>query len=143
MTTVVYRDGVLAADRRSSFASTVATDSMKKVFRTPDKCLGGFAGSVKFFLPYKEWARGDRQEPAPKGDYVGILVHPDGSIVEYERGNPIVIERRAPFVAWGSGSTAALGALHAGADARTAVLIAQKVDKGSGGGVDTIKLSKD
>lgn len=143
MTTIVYAGGVLAADRRVTLGDTIVGDTYRKVFVTPDGFLGAWAGSVASGHAFAEWASGSRDTEPPRGQYSGILIGPKGKVYEFEEGRPMPNPRRAKFYTWGSGSPAALGALHAGADARKAVLIAQKIDSASGGGVDVVKLPKE
>jgi hypothetical protein len=143
VTTVVYSAGTLAADRRVTIGGSICGDSYRKVFTTPDGWLGAWAGGVAAGNEFEAWAKTDRKTKPPTGECIGILVTPKGRVVEYEDGLRIPNPRRSKFHAWGSGAPAALGALHAGADPRKAVLIAQKVDSASGGGVDVVSLPKD
>ena len=143
MTTVVYRDGVLAADRRITHGRYIDSDACNKLFRTPDGWIGAFCGGAAAGNAFGMWALGDRDKPAPKGNYTGILVSPKRTVYEFECGlplGPLPKPRKNFFYAWGSGGPSALGALHAGADAKKAVLIAQKVDSGSGGGADILTI---
>lgn len=140
MTTIVYRDGTLAADRRVSHGDSIVADTYRKVFETHDGWYGAWCGAVVDGHAFQIWADDLRDKPPPKGHYTGVLVSPKGVVHEFENGVILPRPRKKKFFAWGSGANTALGALHAGADARKAVLIAQKVDAFSGGGVDSIKI---
>lgn len=143
MTTVVYSNGVLAADRRITQGGEIVGDTYKKVFRTQDGWIGAWCGTVTDGYAFAEWAiNTTREDMPPRGDYVGILINPKGKVFEFEHGKPLPATRRRKFYTLGSGGTAALGALYAGASVKKAVQVAQKIDSASGGGVDVIELYK-
>ena len=143
MTTVVFYDGVLAADRRVTMSGEIVADAYRKVGVTHDDWLFAWCGKCADAMTFVEWAHGDRSDKPPKGDYCSLLISPNGKrVFEFEDGKILPKARKRKFFALGSGSTAALGALYAGATAKQAVLIAQKIDTSSGGGADTISISK-
>ena len=140
MTTIVLVGNTLAADRRVTIGDTVVGDNYKKVFKTPDGWIGAWAGSLADGHAFQAWACGDRDSMPPGGSYAGVLVDTRGRVYEFENGKPLPNPRKKKFMAWGSGTAAALGALYAGATAKKAVLIAQKIDSASGGGVDEVSI---
>lgn len=140
MTTIVYAHGVLAADRRVTEGSSIVGDAYRKVSCTPDGWLCAWAGAVADAHQFVEWAHKGRRLSPPKGDYNSVLITPKGEVMEFENGKRLPNSRRSKFRTWGSGGDAALGALMAGATAKQAVLIAQKIDSCSGGGCDQLKL---
>ena len=64
-----------------------------------------------------------------------IVISESGKCLEYTRW-PLPIEIIDPFFAWGAGSDFAMGAMAAGANAREAVLIANKHENDCGMGID-------
>lgn len=141
MTTLVYRDGVLAADSRITVGDTYL-DGWRKVRRISDGSLVGFTGSLPSGQAFIDWATNGFDGPPPKGEYSGVLISSTGKIVEFEDGSPIAFPKRSLFQAWGSGRQAALGALHMGATAVEAVKIANKINNTTGGRVHSLKLSR-
>lgn len=135
MTTVAYRDGVLAADSRITAADMVVTDKATKVHRLRDGSLFGHAGSVEDAERLKRALV--KGHDAPKDlDVIALLVHPDGTITLFE-GN-LWIKQTDPYYAIGSGAPYALGAMDAGADAPSAALIGSRRDTSSGGRIKKV-----
>ncbi len=128
MTTIVYRDGVMAGD-------TAATDrgcycgEVAKVFRNDRGTLFGFAGCLADLaraLPwFNEGADGD--PPSFREDSEGLLVFADGR-AEWLGCNGKRVFVTGRFFALGSGFKVAMGALAAGASAERAVEIACDMD---------------
>lgn len=141
MTTVAYKNGVLAADRRITSQSDVTTDRFRKIGKTRDGWLYAWAGEVAAAQRWVEWVLAEEKEHnAPKGNYNGLLVSPRGWLEEYECGRPIVYPRSMKVHALGSGRKAAMGAMLAGASPERAIKIAASLDSSTGGGVDVVKL---
>jgi 20S proteasome alpha/beta subunit len=144
MTTIAYKDGVLAADRRVTKGDQIVQYKHRKAYKNVEGWLYAGSGTVSDLKRFEAWAEtDDGSKTPPKGDYEGLMVSPEGRVWAVEGG---VMWRMtgAKFMAIGSGGPVALGALHAGADAVQAVKIAQLVDSSSGGGVDYVTLnSKD
>lgn len=136
MTTIAYRDGVVAADGRSTRGGLILPGSCTKLFRLDDGSIVAMVGDVALGYAYRDWLNtpGDREKPD-----LG-----DSKIVRFRLGQVSVHERdgyyveEAPFCAWGSGSASALAALHMGASAQEAVQIAMLVDPYSGGEIITM-----
>jgi hypothetical protein len=68
-----------------------------------------------------------------------LVISPDGKITVHEAGGRFDMTG-AKFWAIGSGTSAALGALHAGASAEAAVRIAILVDNETGGEVNSLRV---
>lgn len=139
MTTVAYRDGVVAADSRGTVGGWVLPTREAKLFRLDDgrvaALTGGYAGATRLLA----WATGDKATPQPEiGEARVILFSPGGRVEIYEDGASYT--EHAEFMAWGSGMPAALGALHAGADAAEAVRIAGLVDTHTDTRVQIMKI---
>jgi 20S proteasome alpha/beta subunit len=144
MTTVVYRDGVLAGDTRVTDPDIVP-GSHRKVFQSRHGWLYGASGKVASFVKFYKWAESHstrllKKDP-PDGDYSGILVSPKGVAYFVEDGSVWRVPDDTDFIAIGSGRTGALGALYMGATALQAVEMALKVDTNSGGPIDSVSLT--
>ena len=142
MTTIAYRDGVLAADTQVSGGGT-RTGSIVKVVKAPDGFLGAACGNAAFCRRWLEWvrvgpARWDAVRPEPNGEGAGVLVHPCGKVEQFFDSGMVVEE--APYLAWGSGDELAMGALWMGADAEKAVHAAIAHNTGTGGRVVAVSL---
>lgn len=128
MTTIAYRAGIMAAD-------TCVTDrccrvgTIAKIWRRDDGALAGMSGAADDMAVFRKWFLDGADAPYPAiiHDSEGILVLPGGQVLGYFKSG-IGIEIEADFFAIGSGFKAALGAMHAGADAAEAVRIAALLD---------------
>lgn len=143
MTTIVYRDGIMAADSRCTMnteAGGSRVSKCEKLYRktTVDKedVIIGLAGDSGPGLVFLDWfGTGVKEPPASliegDGDFTALVLRRAG-LFEYDkwcRGEQV----RGRFYAVGSGAKAALGALYMGASAKRAVQIACKIDPYSAG----------
>lgn len=137
MTTIAYRDGVLASDSLTT-SNGLRDDYGPKIWRV-GKALVGAAGSRALCLKFREWVAAGMEgdNPFSKGDGNGLLVSEAGVVCWSESGCWPV---RQPFYALGSGYQIAMGAMEAGATAREAVSAAIKWDTSSGGEVQVLRL---
>lgn len=137
MTTIAYRDGVLAADTlHSSDGIVISHRSKLEVLEN-----GGWLatkGCSGFGRALRQWLEGGRIGDQPKGDGGGILVHPDGALEAFEDGFCEHLEG-APYFAFGSGQQIALGAMFAGATAEQAIAAAINHDVYTGGEVIALR----
>lgn len=153
MTTIVYRDGVLAADSRATYSTEAGgarMHSCKKLFRktiTEGKrkfdVIIATAGESSPGMVFVDWYGSGK--PIPDvflhlgGDFACLVLRPDG-LFEYDvYCRPEQIHEE--FYAIGSGAKAALGALHCGKSAVESVRIACRVDPYSGGRVVSESLA--
>ena len=152
MTTIVYRDGVIAADSWSTLTSEaggarrhVCTKLDRKRIKGREVILTA-AGEVGPALIFFDWYGSAKPVPdiaqVQIGDFHALIVEPDGLYEAdgYFRPWRVVEADSLGFYAVGSGSKAALGALHMGADAREAVRIAALVDPYTGGDIVSMSL---
>jgi 20S proteasome alpha/beta subunit len=141
MTTVVYRDGVLASDSRVMNAGWVNTAAVPKVWREEDGSLfavtGDYAMAVKVMKSIIAGGDGDGLGESARV----IRVASNGEVTVFEEGGSFPVSG-ADFYAWGSGFPVALGALHMGASAEEAVRIAALVDPNTGGAVVSVRHDK-
>lgn len=143
MTTIVYRDGIMAADSCVSYndAKTAAVTKIWEVEGT----LIGVSGSLSALAMVRSvvtdagsiWPAMARDEHCS-----GIMVAPSG-VIHFVGSNGIPIEVDAEFHAIGSGAELAIGAMAAGASAAEAVKIAIQYDCFSAGPIDILSLQEE
>lgn len=140
MTTIVYRDGVMAADSRG----TLETESggarlfrceklyrkIVKVGKRTEEHILGVAGETSPALIYLDWYGSGKEAPQVladmNADFMVLILNKHGLFEADAYCRPErVLEK---FWSIGSGCKAALGAMHMGADARKACFIATKID---------------
>jgi ATP-dependent protease HslVU (ClpYQ) peptidase subunit len=141
MTTIAYRDGVLAADTRVTRGGYIMPGHFCKIGRSPSGDLVGISGNcakADGFL--RAVINGTADPTAPEEGVTALVISPDGRITVHEAAGRFDITG-AEFWAIGSGTSAALGALHAGASAEEAVRIAMLIDNDSGGEVNSLRLA--
>lgn len=145
MTTIAYRDGILAGDGRETFVSEgespmVNRDDCIKIFRLQDGRLFGAAKtSEDIERLYRALKKGKTKWPTPKCDDVNaMVVDLKGGIWSYE--GRVWIKVETDYYAVGSGSHFALPAMDAGASAVEAVEIGCKRDPFSGGTITSLAL---
>ena len=143
MTTIVFRDGVLAADTRSIRGDRITPGIARKIGRNPDGTLWAVTGELAEAMAFVR----DVQDGVPKPRKIPdtatvILIKPTGlnGVVQVNEGEGWFEYGDIPFVAFGSGMAPALGALYQGATAEEAVRIAAKVDPGTGPDVMSLRL---
>jgi 20S proteasome alpha/beta subunit len=137
MTTIAYRDGVLAADTQMTAGGWIRPGRAKKLMRLEDGTLLGICGTYATALKAMSQAAAGEDVKTVEDDTV-VRIAPDGSIDIFQAGASYALEG-AEFYAWGSGHSVALGAMHAGASAEEAVRIATLVDNETGGDVVSVR----
>lgn len=139
MTTIAYRNGVMAADTLITSGPMRAGQCIK-VGRAPDGTMGGCAGSLAASSELLAWLHAGAEGSPPKtdDDVDGIVVRPDRSIFYWS--GKVLSPVAAEFVAFGSGERYAMGAMAAGADAHRAVEVAIELDTASGGEITVVRL---
>lgn len=140
MTTIAYSGGVLASDSRLTYESAVTTDKCKKIYRLADGALFGASGSNEAGLMVLKALQKDTPLPKLEGDFAGILIRPNGRV--YYSDGRLWDHWPEKCIAIGSGGPYALAAMHAGADAVTAVKAGIAVDIYSGGRVQKLELKR-
>jgi hypothetical protein len=129
MTTIAYKDGVLAVD--TAGFSDVYRGQVRKLFCVPG--VGAFAlsgGCLGMASQIDDWLRSfeeSAEPPAlPERSAVVLCVH--NRVYRLEEGRQLVPLRDVAFAASGSGEAVALGAMAAGATAEEAVEISSQFD---------------
>ena len=147
MTTVAYRDGVMAADSRAYSGDKTPIGSKQKIHRMPDGTLLGVSTtSIGGDALVRRWVESGC--PVPTNDtlkpesFTALMVKPSGDVF-YANNNlewtgPLEVE----FIAIGSGEHFALGAMAMGASAERAVEAAIGLDVWSAFPVNVLKLER-
>ena len=148
MTTIAYKDGVLASDSGVFYGDYLVGET-EKIWRVGDILVGavGTAGFARKFLDWVRsgnrcWDKTPGPDDIPENGTAFIIF--DGKIREWDYGcrNGPSLEITSPFKAWGSGSAVALGAMAAGASAEEAVRIAIQYDVSSAGAVQVLRAGE-
>lgn len=145
MSTIAYRDGIIAADTLCVRNGT-RTGSFTKIARHANGTLGGAVGSLIFGSAFLKWVCEGTGDPPPRekddGYYdAGLLIRPDGIIEVFEfKGQAII---RAPYYALGSGSEFAFASMFRGDSAAVAIATAIHFDIHSGGEVEIFQRNAD
>lgn len=148
MTTIAYRDGIIAVDslclnggsRRGYFDKAISAN--RRIYAA----CGDAQNVIEFF----DWARalepGDFKFSNSAEGFAGLIL----CFRQTQRGELYTCEGalkmwpvRMPFTARGSGCDYAIGAMAAGASAPAAVMIAATFDVGTGGPVQVWRLQAD
>lgn len=142
MTTIAYRDGVLAADGLCTCNGGVLSTRMRKI-GAKGAILWSSSGDTSWAKTFRDWVSdGLKGEyPKPPDDRTGGIIYlPNGDIVVFHQ---LGVEHRPglPFWADGSGADYALGAMQAGATAEEAVRAAMVWDTGTGGEIFVLKAN--
>ena len=145
MTTIAYRDGVMAGDRRVTSHSSVEHQATK-IFRRNDGALIGLAGSMPHCRAFSDWfLAGEIAEAKPviphDKEFEALIARPNGAVEWHCPQGWMRCE--GDVFAIGSGGRCALGAMDMGATARQAVEIACRRDTLSGDGVDVVSVDSD
>lgn len=143
MTTIVYKDGILAGDTMIC-SGDMLFGYTKKIFDLGDKVVG-LSGHL---ICYDQFIKFIKAEEYKKNVFTAsdicfraIVINRNTKRVS-TYGTELVEEGdfKADFVAIGSGQLVAQGALLMGATARQAVECAAKIDRFTGGEIDEIKI---
>lgn len=130
MTTIAYRDGVMAADSRAYSGDKHPIGNKVKVRRLENGTLIGCSTTVvgggERVLDWYEGGM-DSEEEVPESFQL-VVVKPNGEIYIGTGSTYLSGPLEAEFIAIGSGEQYAHGALMAGADAVDAVGIACRCD---------------
>lgn len=147
MTTVAYRDGVLAADTLISYGSFSNGNINKiNVVAIPEemgmgsKVMVAMTGVCWAIQPMVAWIEGGAsQDDIPHcllahcTEFMCLMITEEGTVYEFNNG--YFLECGVEYHAIGSGAMFALGAMAAGIDAPESVEAAMKHDKATGGSV--------
>lgn len=135
MTTIAYRDGVLAADSLMTVGDTRA-GTMTKIYRQ-GRLLIGFSGRSSNFESFRSWVKaGAEGRFASEGGNV-FIIPPEGPAVIWG-DNDYPWRESSDYWALGSGEHFALGAMAMGATAEEAVRVTATWDLATGGDITVL-----
>lgn len=135
MTTIAYRDGVLAADTMMSYDSTPITLLDLKLFVAGDYAVG-ICGDCRFIPTLKRWfiagcpIDDSDFEKLWDDNYDLIAMDTDGCVFMLLADTLFPLS--SSFHSIGSGRLSALGAMAQGATAREAINVAARFDVNTG-----------
>lgn len=144
MSTIAYRDGIMAADSLCVGADT-RWGEVEKII-AGDGCMGGAVGPAAAAASYCRWITDrctddDMYFGDAFDDAEGLLVLADRTIWCWS-GKRRLFKLDTPFTAIGSGAKIAMGAMAMGASAEKAVQIASQFDVYTGGRITTLALDQ-
>ncbi|USN15553.1 nucleophile aminohydrolase [Brevundimonas phage vB_BpoS-Kikimora] len=140
MTTIAYRDGVLASDSLVTM-NGIREGSAVKIESHRGVLFGGvgtWAAVVSFMAWVRKGAHGRCPMESSGAESTGFIIAPSGHAVLFSEYGSLTVDR--PYFALGSGRELALGAMAAGATASEAVHCALEYDIYSGGPVRVLTL---
>lgn len=141
MTTICFRDGVLAADSRAYSGHATPIGEKCKIYRHRNGAMMGISTTLPGLGERMgAWFLDDKNpdiEPifSPDEGIDALEIDPHGNVFFYHNSVHPSGPLHGEFFAIGSGANYALGALHMGADAVDAVRVGIMCDPWSGGEV--------
>jgi hypothetical protein len=142
MTTVVYRDGVLASDT-AVFDRGCYCGEATKITRGPDGTIGGCAGALAVLSRFLGWIESGCEGEPPSipenEDSECLWVTPDG-LVWWLGPNSRPTTLQGKYFAIGSGFRIAVGALAMDATAIRAVEVCADLDSSTRRPIQTLTL---
>jgi hypothetical protein len=147
MTTIAYRDGILAADTRAFSGSTQPIGEKQKIYRIKGgSCFGVSTPHPGLSEEIKDWfveAKHLDHEPQLNGREFDMLeIDRNGEVFFYHNSFVPAGPLAAEYFAIGSGSEYAMGAMGYGASAVDAVAVAAVHDVWTGPTVTMIEVPK-
>ena len=146
MTTIVYRDGVLATDTRETLdeSGVYYRDDCQKVFETDTggyiASSGDSAGLDKWIDCYHDLGNEDKRWRLEEYADFSVLIWDSSGLFVSDQTMTVTDISDVDFYAIGSGSKAAIGAMHMGASAEKAVQVASLCDPYTSAIVKTYRL---
>lgn len=137
MTTIAYRDGVLAADTQVNGCNGCPVGYVAKIGATENGFWWAFTGEAQQQERAVEWVQTREGDPPKTETGCLILISPAGVVREWW-GNGW-LQCSADHFAWGAGERMARAAMLAGADPQRAVEIASILDTDTGGEITVLR----
>lgn len=135
LTTIAYRDGVMAADGRVTVGQLIVTDTCHKITKLSDGALFALCGDDRLEQALIAWLEAcDPEVMPPQGkDFTAVLVDTQGVLSTFEGSGDDFVTWGGEYAAFGSGQDIAYGAMEMGATADQAVAAAIRRNTHSGG----------
>lgn len=142
MTTIAYKDGVIAGDSQSTGGGNLIISLATPKCFSKDGNLLGVCGLFGDNLKIIKWFHGGMEGDVPEinEDSEAIIVTANGDLFGFWENQTMTKLGGLDFYAIGSGSPIAFGALHMGATAIQAVEAAIAHDVYSGGEISSFSL---
>ena len=138
MTTIAYRDGLMAADSHVN-GDGIRQGSITKIGRNSAGDLIGVCGSASLVQKLlSAFASGDESHEIKEGQGEALIARATGTIEFWDYHGHYQLGAR--YAATGSGFQIALGAMAFGASAEQAVTCAAQHDTSTGGLIHTLRL---
>jgi 20S proteasome alpha/beta subunit len=141
MTTILWDGHNLIGDKQAGGGSGIIR--VTKIWRLSDGRLVGASGWFGSAIQWRDWLERGGERPAvlgiEDGSIRGLEVLPDRSVLMHDTYGAYPVE--SAFVAIGSGSPFAMGAMAAGATGMEAMRIAARLDEGTSAEVDVLVLA--
>lgn len=143
MTTIAYRDGIMAADSLRT-GSNWRMGTSRKVSKAADGSIAGATGTAAWNQSFLKWFEDGRRGDPPSSpeDSGAFVVEADGTMKRFHSAGWEVMAD-LPFWSDGSGDGFAMGAMQFGATAEQAVKAASAWDTKTGGEIVTLHLGID
>jgi hypothetical protein len=140
MTTIAYKDGILAADTQLTMG--YIRGLCRKIERWPGGEVVASAGNEEDHFVFKNWYHGDKKKiPKIHKTFELFMIDIEGHPLKYNNlCIPIPIDD--PVYAYGSGDALARGAMAYGLSAKEAVKFASEIDVNTNNIVDTYDSKK-
>ena len=146
MTTIAYRDGVMAADS-GAWHGDALNPWAKKVAKGKDGVLYGLTGNAAECSAYIAWVNGGYNGDEPKARSLNDGENSSFVVVIGKAGDLIRLRTAlgdetydAPYISIGGGSQACYGAMYAGSDAITAIQAAIEHGTSAAGKVQSVSF---
>jgi len=143
MTTIAYRNGVLAADTAMCMGGNMIGSTVK-IARRFSGDMAGASGDASYNRAFLDWFENGEDGPPPEAKEDsqcidrGVIFRAKSTKIEvYEPRGRFTIT--AEYYAFGSGKAEALGAMFAGADAYDAIRAAVALDPHTGGEITVLR----
>jgi hypothetical protein len=142
MTTIAYRDGIMAGDTLVADEEVRFPCHERKVHRLSDGSLVGLCGDLAQTQAFLGWLRAGMPGDCPPFDKSDAVIARPGRALIFCEGGRFSTLAEVPYVALGSGRLLALGCLWHGGSAAEAVRAGIAHDIASGGKVHTVRLRR-
>jgi ATP-dependent protease HslVU (ClpYQ) peptidase subunit len=136
MTTVAYRNGVLASDSLLTDGNTIISNNAINLWKLADGSLVSGSGTYEIILSFIAKYGTEELDDFDLKKTEILLIEPSGKIMIINKNGSYEIKEE--YAAIGTGREIALGAMHAGADVIKAVASGIYHDPFSGGAIQKI-----
>ena len=137
MTTIAYKDGIIAADTQVTDGAFIC-GRVSKIERLEDGRIAASSGNIFYGQQFIDWLNGKIEKPVFDQDFNAIVISQNGSAVEYEK-SLVPVKATMPWTA-GTGGKFAFAIMHNGGTAEEAVKVACELDIYSSAPIEVVKI---